>query len=260
MRNDTVENAELKKSLKKFHETRGDQPVITVKKLKQQQQQQPQKEPAVLKDITYRKSLRDFRKLKTSTVDTLEKSNRKIDKISSLLQKLRAALDYDESNPLNVNNTHGNYGRLDAYGNIIKPPRTKNYHKKKKKLSRKKRAEEQKRTDETRSRPTSAAGKRIIVNNFFTNGEPEPSVASVLVTSEFGEILRKSANNRGVVGQLRPASATIRRSVRSKLFETLENNNTTDTRPSSAIVLRKTTKQHKKKKNILRPQSARRSR
>ena len=281
MRLDTVENAELKKSLQKFHQEKTrerrvdseegrkeddsgaatqarERRVDDSNRVKTSPPPQVTADRDVVNQLSQLRMKELLRKRMNASDHEVSKANKQITRLNFLLSKLRAALDYNN----NLNPTHEesySYGKLDAHGKLMKPPRSRPYSAppKKKKMSKKKRAALQRASDAARSRPTSATANARNNNNVI-EGE---SVVSVLVAGDYGKTLRLTSNVRGVVKDLRPASAPIRRKIREREMERTSTQNEEvivgRIRPRSASAIRGDRGRKVQTKNKLRPQSAR---
>ena len=281
MRLDTVENAELKKSLQKFHQEKTrerrvdseegrkeddsgaatqarERRVDDSNRVKTSPPPQVTADRDVVNQLSQLRMKELLRKRMNASDHEVSKANKQITRLNFLLSKLRAALDYNN----NFNPTHEesySYGKLDAHGKLMKPPRSRPYSAppKKKKMSKKKRAALQRASDAARSRPTSATANARNNNNVI-EGE---SVVSVLVAGDYGKTLRLTSNVRGVVKDLRPASTPIRRKIREREMERTSTQNEEvivgRIRPRSASAIRGDRGRKVQTKNKLRPQSAR---
>jgi len=221
------------------HDTVGQ--VMMLKKNLLLLQQNQTAEPAALREITTRRNLRILQNKNAICKKLVDNSDRAVSRISSLLLKLRNALEIDELN-LNHPNEYS-YGKLDAHGKLMKPPLTfatnKKLHYFNPNSNTKVSTRQQRKKDKLRS---TSRGIRQTRRGVDTH-ENTDDAGSILLQSQYNNSLRLNCDIRGIVKELRPRSAPPKRrevTIAGRL------------RPQSASVLR--TKQEIKKKQ--RPKSA----
>jgi len=221
------------------HDTVGQ--VMMLKKNLLLLQQNQTAEPVALREITTRRNLRILQNKNAICKKLVDNSDRAVSRISSLLLKLRNALEIDELN-LNHPNEYS-YGKLDAHGKLMKPPLTfatnKKLHYFNPNSNTKVSTRQQRKKDKLRS---TSRGIRQTRRGVDTH-ENTDDAGSILLQSQYNNSLRLNCDIRGIVKELRPRSAPPKRrevTIAGRL------------RPQSASVLR--TKQEIKKKQ--RPKSA----